>query len=153
MPTNIKKAKIILVIFLLLFWSIATPLVASEPSAENIENPVAETTTQAQPIKTYFLRVSPALGRQSVNIDPPATNIAITSQSGDTTVRCGDAANTYSCSPGKRLELVYESAEPLTKFWGENTTEVPVRLQIDVYQAVESVMEDTTIKTPNLPTP
>lgn len=142
------KTTLILIISLLLFWSLATSLVASDPLNENIEKPVAETIVQTQPIKTYFLGVLPALGRQSVKINPPAIDIAVTSQSGDTTVRCGDAANTYSCSPGKRLELVYKSAEPLTKFWGENTTEIPVRLQIDVYQVLEAVTEDSSLPIP-----
>ena len=154
--TNIMQAKIILVFALLFFWLIATPVVASEASDQssldnNVESTAAKVQTQA--IKTYYLSVSPALGRQSVKIDPPGTKIAVTSQSGDTTVRCGDAANIYSCSPGKRLELEYDSAQPLTKFWGENTAEVPARLQIDVYQGVESASEDRVTESLDLPTP
>ena len=106
------KAKIIVAISLLiLFWSAVATTAASSPSEALVENQPTETVTQ--PIKTYYLNVLPEVGRREVKFDLPATNIAITSQSGDTTVRCGDAINSYSCSPGKRLELRYDAAVPL----------------------------------------
>ena len=75
-------------------------------------------------------------GRGELNIDPPATKIVVTSQSGDTKIRCGDEQNIYTCSPGRKLELEYEVATPVVSFWGENLSDVQVRLQIDVDQIV-----------------
>ena len=125
--------KIIVAIALIfLLWSTVPTTTASSPLEPEVENQPTEAVTQ--PVKTYYLNVLPEAGRREVKLDPPATNVAVTSQSGDTTVRCGDATNSYSCSPGKRLELMYDSAMPLVKFWAENTTEIPVRLQIDVYE-------------------
>ena len=135
------KAKIIVAIrrlgigfitLLVIFWSTVPATAASFPLETLAENQPTEALTQ--PIKTYYLNVLPEVGRREVKFDLPATNIAVISQSGDTAVRCGDAINSYSCSPGKRLELRYDSTVPLTKFWAENTTETPVRLQIDVLE-------------------
>lgn len=140
------KAKIIVAISLLvLFWSAVATTAASSPLEALVENQPTETVTK--PIKTYYLNVLPEAGRREVKFDLPATNIAITSQSGDTTVRCGDAINSYSCSPGKRLELRYDAAVPLIKFWAENTTETPVRLKIDVYEvATEEEEQNSTVE-------
>ncbi len=127
------RTKIITAVTLLvLVWSTVPATAASSPLETSTENQL--TKDVIQPVKTYYLNVLPEAGRREVKFDLPASNIAVTSQSGDTTVRCGDAINNYSCSPGKRLELRYDAAAPLTKFWAENTTETPVRLQIDVYQ-------------------
>ncbi|MDJ0577324.1 MAG: hypothetical protein QNJ65_19460 [Xenococcaceae cyanobacterium MO_234.B1] len=127
------------------FWLIPPAIINAEPVGEGINSPVTE--ELAQPVETYYLIVL-AGARTEVKINPPATKIVITSQSGDTTIRCGDAQNAYSCSPGKRLELEYESTTPVVKFWGENLTDTQVRLQIDVYQTVP--LEDSP--TENEPT-
>ncbi|WP_414548078.1 hypothetical protein [Anabaena sp. CCY 0017] len=87
-----------------------------------------------QPIKTYFLTVLPEGTKREVKINPPATKIVVTSQSGDTGIRCGDGFSSYSCLPGKRIELIYDSATPVVKFWGENQSDIQVRLQIEVYE-------------------
>lgn len=119
----------------LCFWLIVPGIINFEPVVEEI-NSQAE--ILAQPIETYYLSILEE-GRREVTIDPPATKIVVTSQSGDTTVRCGDTQNAYSCSPGKRLELKYDITTPVTKFWGENMSQTQVRLQIDVYQTVDRV--------------
>ncbi len=115
------------------FWLIPPAIINTEPVGEEINSQVTE--QLAQPVETYYLTVL-AGARGEVTINPPATKIVVTSQSGDTTIRCGDAQNAYSCSPGKRLELEYENTTPVVKFWGENLTDTQVRLQIDVYQTV-----------------
>ena len=114
------------------FWLIAPAIINTEPIGEEIKSQVIE---QFQPVATYYLSV---LGgsRGEVKINPPATKIIVTSQSGDIIIRCGDEQNAYTCSPGKRLELEYEVTTPLVKFWGENLSDTQVRLRIDVYQTV-----------------
>ena len=127
-----SKAKIIALALLFIFWCILPTTAASSPVESEAEN--QPTQVLSQPVQTYYLNVLPAAGRLEVKFNPPAINIAVTSQSGDTTVRCGDATNNYICSPGKRLEIRYDAAVPLAKFWAENTTETIVRLKIDVYE-------------------
>ncbi len=118
-------------------WLISPVIINTEPVGEEINTQVTEQVTEQliQPVATYHLSV---LGgaRGEVKINPPATKIVVTSQSGDITIRCGDEQNAYSCSPGKRLELEYEVTAPVVKFWGENLSDTQVRLQIDVYQTV-----------------
>ena len=126
------KQLIPILVFLCL-WLIAPAIINAEPREEEINYQVTETLVQPQ--KTYHLLVL-AEARGEVTINPPATKIVVTSQSGDITIRCGDEQNAYSCSPGKRLELEYEDTTPLVKFWGENLSHTQVRLQIDVYQTV-----------------
>ena len=114
------------------FWLIAPAIINAEPIGEEINSQVIE---QFQPVATYYLSVLGG-GRGEVKINPPATKIIVTSQSGDIIIRCGDEQNAYTCSPGKRLELEYEVTTPLVKFWGENLSDTQVRLRIDVYQTV-----------------
>ena len=125
--------QLIPILVCLCLWLIAPAIINAEPVEEEINDQVTETLVQPQ--KTYHLLVL-AEARGEVTIDPPATKIVVTSQSGDITIRCGDEQNAYSCSPGKRLELEYEATTPLVKFWGENLSNTQVRLQIDVYQTV-----------------
>ena len=115
------------------FWLIPPVIINTEPVGEVIDNQATE--KLVQPLATYHLSV---LGgaRGEVKINPPATKIVVTSQSGDITIRCGDKQNAYSCSLCKRLELEYEVTAPVVKFWGENLSDTQVRLQIDVYQTV-----------------
>ncbi len=115
------------------FWLVPPAIITTEPIGEEINSQVKE--QLVHPLETYHLLVL-AGARAEMIIDPPATKIVITSQSGDTIIRCGDEQNAYSCSPGKRLELKYEDARPVVKFWGENLTDTQVRLQIEVYQTV-----------------
>ena len=134
-----------LIVFVCLWLWLLVPSNANSDTVETEVNSPA-TTEQMQPVATYYLAVTEGI-RKEVKITPPATKIAVISQSGDTTIRCGDGQNAYSCSPGKRLELEYEASTPLTKFWGENMSNTQVRLQIDVYQTVvtESKAEETDI--------
>ncbi len=126
--------QLIPILVCLCLWLIAPAIINAEPiEEEEINYQVTETLVQPQ--KTYHLLVL-AEARGEVTINPPATKIVVTSQSGDITIRCGDEQNAYSCSPGKRLELEYEATTPLVKFWGENLSNTQVRLQIDVYQTV-----------------
>ena len=115
------------------FWLLSPAAINAEPVGEEINFQAKE--QLVKPLATYHLSVL-AGGRGELTLDPPATKIVVTSQSGDTTIRCGDEQNAYSCSPGKRLELEYENATPVVKFWGENLSDTQVRLQIDVYQTV-----------------
>lgn len=114
-------------------WFIAPAIINVEPLGEEMNSPITE--ILVKPMETYYLSI-PGESRREIKIDPPAIKIAVTSQSGDTIIRCGDEQNAYSCSPGKRLELEYEVAAPITKFWGENLNTTQVRLQIEVYQTV-----------------
>ena len=140
----IYRRGISIIALLVLVWLTMPGTAASSSLETSTEN--QPTKTVVQPLKTYYLNVLPEAGRREVKLDFPAYNIAVISQSGDTTVRCGDAINNYSCSPGKRLELKYEAA-PLKKFWAENTTETPVRLQIDVYEvAIEKKQDSSNIE-------
>ena len=126
--------QLIPILVCLCLWLIVPAIINAEPiEEEEINSQVTETLVQPQ--KTYHLLVL-AEARGEVTIEPPATKIVVTSQSGDITIRCGDEQNAYSCSPGKRLELEYEATTPLVKFWGENLSNTQVRLQIDVYQTV-----------------
>ena len=115
------------------FCFIYPAVIDAEPVREDINSQVTEQLNQ--PVETYHLSVL-AGGKGEIKINPPATKIVVTSQSGDTTIRCGDEQNAYSCSPGKRLELEYADNTPILKFWGENLSDTQVRLQIDVYQTV-----------------
>lgn len=126
-----KQLKVIF--FCLCFWFITLAIVNAEPVEAPINSPTIE--ESVKPVKTYYLTVL-GYGRGELQIAPPATKIEVTSQSGDTTIRCGDEQNVYTCSPGKRLELEYDATNPVTSFWGENLNEIQVRLQIDVYQIV-----------------
>ncbi len=125
--------QIALILVCLCFWPIPLAIINIELVGDVINCQVIE--KLVQPVATYYLSVL-AGGRGEVKINPPATKIVITSQSGDTTILCGDEQNIYSCSPGKRLELEYEVTKPVVKFWGENFSDTQVRLQIDVYQTV-----------------
>lgn len=126
--------RLILILVVLWFWLLA-PITVHADSASDLGDRQASQEA-VQPLKTYYLSVLEGGGRREIKIDPPATKIAVTSQSGDTTIRCGDANNSYSCSPGKRIELKYEATTPVVKFWAENSNHTQVRLQIDVYQTV-----------------
>ena len=121
------------IIVCLWFWLIAPAILNASTIKEETNCQIQEQLVQPQ--ETYHLLVL-AGARGEVKINPPATKIVVTSQSGDTIIRCGDEQNTYTCSPGKRLELEYEVTAPVVKFWGENLTDTQVRLQIDVYQTV-----------------
>ncbi len=121
------------IIVCLWFWLIAPAILNASTVEEETNSQIQEQLVQPQ--ETYHLLVL-AGARGEVKINPPATKIVVTSQSGDTIIRCGDEQNTYTCSPGKRLELEYEVTAPVVKFWGENLTDTQVRLQIDVYQTV-----------------
>ena len=118
-------------------WFMVPTIINAEPLGEAINSQVVE--QLVEPVKTYYLTVL-GEGRGELNIEPPATKIVVTSLSGDTTIRCGDEKNVYSCSPGRRLELEYEVATPVVKFWGENLSNTQVRVRIDVYEVV--LMED-----------
>ncbi len=122
------------IIVCLCFWLIAPAIVNAESAGEEIDSQPTE--QSVQPVETYYLLVLEGIGKREVKINPPATKIVVTSQSGDTIIRCGDEQNTYICSPGKRLEIEYEDETPVIKFWGENINDTQVRLQIDVYQTV-----------------
>ncbi len=135
------------VLVCLWFGLIPPTVINTEIVLENINSQATE--QLIQPVETYHLSVL-AGGRGEIKIDPPATMIVITSQSGDTTIRCGDEQNAYSCSPGKRLELKYDITAPVVKFWGENLSDTQVRLQIDVYQTV-SLPESPTETEPTNP--
>ena len=126
-----KQLKVIF--FCLCFWFLTLAIVNAEPVEAPINSPIIE--ESVKPVKTYYLTVL-GYGRGELQIAPPATKIEVTSQSGDTTIRCGDEQNVYICSPGKRLKLEYDIDTPLAKFWGENLNDIQVRLQIDVYQIV-----------------
>ncbi len=130
------KSKVLIILsLLLLLWGIAPGSVESSPLAGIAVNEVSsETQELEQPLKTYLLTLLPGVARQVVQINPPATRLVVTSRSGDTAVRCGDGERSYSCVPGKRLEILADSAAPVDQFWGENTHEIEVRLRIEVYE-------------------
>lgn len=130
--------KLLLVLVCCCWWTIV-PINAYGDSIE--EN-------NSQAIATYFLLVTGGI-RKEVKIDPPATKIVVISQSGDSTIRCGDEQNAYSCSPGKRLELIYSTDTPVTKFWGENINDIPVRLQIEVWETASAESMDLDILDPD----
>lgn len=98
-------------------------LAASEISSDN-----APETLQSE--RTYLLTLLPGGGRQVLKIEPPATRLAIVSQSGDLAVRCGDGIRNYSCIPGKLLQIESDSSIPIEQFWGENPHEYTVRLRV-----------------------
>ena len=125
--------QLIPILLCLWFWFIVPAIINAEPIEIAINSSIIE--ESVNPVKTYYLNVL-GQGRGELNIDPPATKIVVTSQSGDTKIRCGDEQNIYTCSPGRRLELEYEVATPVVSFWGENLSDVQVRLQIDVDQIV-----------------
>ncbi|MDJ0574439.1 MAG: hypothetical protein QNJ65_04655 [Xenococcaceae cyanobacterium MO_234.B1] len=131
--------QLVLILVCLWLWLMAPALINASPVEAETNSQVTE--QLVQPVETYYLSVL-AGAKTEVKINPPATKIVITSQSGDTTIWCGDEQNAYSCSPGKRLELDYEVTTPLVKFWGENLSDTQVRLQIDVYQTVP--LEDSS---------
>lgn len=97
--------------------------------------PAKETSS---PNQTYFLIALPHGSRQSVKLDPPATRLVISSHSGDTSVRCGEGIRSYTCSPGKRLELTAENSSPIKQIWAENSHETQVRLKIEVLETLNA---------------
>ncbi|GAX35716.1 hypothetical protein [Nodularia sp. NIES-3585] len=127
------KLKVVILASLLMVLSFVLP-VRAETSSIYLNEDSSEIEELGQPIKTYFLTVLPQGTKREVKIDPPATKIVVSSQSGDTAIRCGDGVSSYSCLPGKRIELVYDYATPAVKFWGENQSDMQVRLQIEVYE-------------------
>ena len=130
------KSKILIILsLLLLLWGIAPGSLESSPLAGIAVNEVSsETQELGQPLKTYLLTLLPGVARQVVKINPPATRLVVTSQPGDKAVRCGNDGRGYSCVPGKRLEILADSATPVAQFWGENPNEIEVRLRIEVYE-------------------
>ncbi|MGJ3244797.1 MAG: hypothetical protein ACFE0I_01830 [Elainellaceae cyanobacterium] len=90
----------------------------------------------AKPSKTYFLSLESENARRRVNLDPPATQLSITSESGDTAVQCGDGGKTYSCVPGGSLKIQHDADDPISYIWAQNSSANRVRLRIDVYETV-----------------
>ncbi len=88
----------------------------------------------ADPLKTYFLSLESENPRRRVNLDAPATRVIVTSESGDTAVRCGDGLKTYSCIPGQSLEISRASDDPIAYIWAQNSGTNRIRLRIDVYE-------------------
>ncbi|MGJ3252306.1 MAG: hypothetical protein ACFE0J_14435 [Elainellaceae cyanobacterium] len=89
-----------------------------------------------EPSKTYFLSLASENARRRVNLDPPATRLSITSESGDTAVQCGDGGKTYSCVPGSSLKIQHDADDPISYIWAQNSSANRVRLRIDVYETI-----------------
>lgn len=123
--------KVLLIASLLgLFW-LFLPVQAEHFlfSATNKSNFSQESVQQRQ---TYLLNVLPGGSRLTVNINPPATKIIVTSKSGDTAIRCGYNRHIYSCLPGSQLEITADRTNPIHKFWGQNHNEIWVQLLVHV---------------------
>lgn len=118
----------------LLLLGLAAPAIAAEAPPTSSPEPSAAVDETPQPIRTYFLALMPEEARRRINFDPPALDIAVRSESGDSAIRCGDGQKTYSCAPGNTLKISHDAADPITYFWGQNTSSANVRLRIDVYQ-------------------
>lgn len=106
-----------------------SPAVDAAPDSAQPEQP-------AEPSKTYFLSLASENARRRVNLDPPATRLSITSESGDTAVQCGDGGKTYSCVPGSSLKIQHDADDPISYIWAQNSSANRVRLRIDVYETI-----------------
>ena len=82
------RVKIFIIISLLLLFWFAGPVRADSflGSATEGSKLAGESIQKG---KTYLLTLLPGGGRLTLKINPPATKIIVTSQSGDTAVRCG----------------------------------------------------------------
>ncbi|NET64720.1 MAG: hypothetical protein F6K63_10095 [Moorea sp. SIO1G6] len=98
-----------------------------------------------KPLNSYCLRVFPDGSRQFVNIEPPAINIIVYLQSGETAVRYGVNTQAYSCKPGNPLEITATPDTPINQLWAENLSEQQVELKIDVLETAVTAAEDETI--------
>ncbi|MBE9129473.1 MULTISPECIES: hypothetical protein [unclassified Coleofasciculus] len=121
-----------------------TPVWAeNDPAIRNADDESQEL-LQKSPLKTYFLSVLAGGSRQFVKLNPPATKVIVFSQVGNKAVRCGDSIHTYDCLPGNPLKISVDKEKPIEKFWAENPHEEPLRLRINVYEALASDLESKT---------
>ena len=90
------------------------------------------------PLKSYFLNILPGGSRRSIRLDSPATRLIIYTQQGEIPIRCGDGMKIYDCTLGKPLKIQVDPATPIKEIWGENPSEKPVRLRLDVLEEVSS---------------
>ncbi len=136
------KFGIIFTLLLALAIAIAPPMLADVATSE----PTSEVVASEEPIQTYYLSVLKETAEQTLKFEPPATQIVVRLNSGDTTVRCGDKRQSYHCAPGKPLAIGYGEETPIEKFWVQNPEHKNFRLKIDVYSVYnppeESIQSD-----------
>ncbi|MGQ4645789.1 hypothetical protein [Lyngbya aestuarii] len=135
-----KLKIIIIVVCLVLLW-LVTPVQAENALPLPVTSGELQE-EQLQPLKTYFLDISPGSTKRVIELNPPATKLIVYSQLGETAIRCGDRVHNYSCKPGKPLLINSEPATPIKQFWAENPHEQQMRLRIDVYQASVTESKD-----------
>jgi hypothetical protein len=123
------KFGIIFTLLLALAIAIAPPMFADVAPSE----PASEVVASEEPIQTHYLSVLKEMAEQTLKFEPPATQIVVRLNSGDTTVRCGDKIQSYHCTSGKPLAIGYGEETPIEKFWVQNPEHKNFRLKIDVY--------------------
>lgn len=117
--------------------AIAQPAIAQPPLAQP---PIATDSTKA---KTYLLQVMAGSPRRQITLDPPATKLVVTFESGDAAIRCGivpkepargDRPRIYTSALGKPLTIERDPDSAITRFWAQDLSEVSdVLLRIESY--------------------
>lgn len=82
------KSKILLITLLGLLAAFVS--IKEEYFSVPIKEISQKTSQPNQPLKVYFLSVLPEGSKRQVTINPPATKLIVTFQSGDSAIRCGD---------------------------------------------------------------
>lgn len=131
-PLGVAIALLLAAVVWLAGGAIATAAVPPESSVA-VDSVVPEQ-SKPEPLSTYYLSLLPDGARRRVNFDAPASQLSVSLESGNTSVRCGDGEKTYSCVPGKSLEIQHRPDRPIKLFWAENSNGDSVRLRIDIYE-------------------
>lgn len=119
--------KITFIFFLFLLLTVTSPVLAAEKAL-----------TPPKPLKTYTLSVLPVVSKQSIKINPPALELAVKTEPGDVSLRCGDNSQTYTCSSGKILKISSSAEKPIERFWAQSNANQDIRLKIAVYKQLDS---------------
>lgn len=142
--------RLLSLVFMLLLWSIhptacavnpPSPPPATSNSTPSEADSVAPDSTSddsavsvpAGAIEVKYLRVLPG-AVQSVSLQPAVLRMIVTSNAGNITLRCGDAVQTYTCSPGRALTIERIPDQAMTTFRAQNNGNQAVRLRLDIYE-------------------
>lgn len=119
----------------------STTSAASKSSADPEKQPSSP--ADSAKVKTYFLQVMAGSSRRQIILDPPATKLVVTFESGNAAVRCGvgpkgmakgDRSQSYTCILGKPLTIERDPDNAITRFWAQDLSDVSdVRLRLKSY--------------------
>lgn len=120
------------------------PALTSEASAVRVtpSPPASPEPPPEADSKTYFLQVAAGSIKRQITLDPPATKLIVTVESGNALVRCGvrganpadNHPQTYTCTSGKPLIIERDPDQAIEHFWAQDLSEInDVQLRLESY--------------------